>query len=1131
MHFTKVKMFVSAYVGIIYILMLCPFSTPSRSPVMSRPVIQPVSAGATAPEALSLLHQRLLVAEEQAESLIRDMGSLGVSREQLLEPVERDPIQRPISPVKMHRALREPGGEGLLWRQCDGLVSRVCRMESLLQTLKLTTFRLETERDLDPSHSAHLKEQLSALQQESDEEQRVSRREVMRLRDLLREACLDRDESRGEVQRLGEALEVATTSKMDVALAAEELKMVKVQMSEKLLQLKEQMSQESARSFENEKSHNALLQRVEEMERVVEMERRQAQTVQADCHALRSDGQATRQRLQEEKDRGHRLQEQCEQLKGQAEVKDSLVLELTGELKSARLALQKQQQENSRLLRDGGDLRTAADKVQAFNNQLESQCSELSSALRSLTVDKSKLQTEYQASIKAERSRVTTQLQEQDLLLDAARRNIQAELQGALSAKVKLQMELETLKVDHTQLLQRSKVAQETVATQRELLERTIERLRGNLNSAVKEGEVMRTDWDCAKTEMCIVVTKLEVERSAMETQLANVKLEAGSLNSTLQKQEEENRRLMGKLAVMEHQQNAQQQVEQMLKELTDSKNNLAYEKGKLQTRVDQLQEELQALRDTHVESVQQCKLSSVLENKYTQVSSEISTLKTTCHKLEAQLRQAQAEVQVKEGEAMSLVAARDEALRDSQALRGQLDKLQEQHRDKLCELEGWLGVSRQGGGSVAQTLENVLVSHSRLQHNTETVQKELGRREQELASLRRDRLQGQREIQKLHAEVEKLQDIMATSNSKKNKMLEPLRKALDVARLDNKKLAQSLEQAVLANSTLQANLDRARDQHQSTITQREVELAEARAEIGRWSEHLESMKLQMRKERDSVKRLSQREISELRKAFEDLSARSGDLSRANRELREKTSELEKVVSNQKARLRDQKTQLKQHLDNRATLGNSQKIKDMEGELKSLKTLKDQYQKKNYEQSELIQQFRSETLSLQRELRRLSSSQEAELEAERELRHVMQDKLEESIKKLQEAKDQAEQKMKEVSLESQQISENLEEAHSWFRSKFDSLKSDGEPNRSMGDEEPQENGDYTLGSSKGGAHSSSCKRNRKTRCDSRPPEPPEWERWRSTMQRWETKRELARIANGYKPGGTHALTHSHGHTQ
>lgn len=73
------------------------------------------------------------------------------------------------------------------------------------------------------------------------------------------------------------------------------------------------------------------------------------------------------------------------------------------------------------------------------------------------------------------------------------------------------------------------------------------------------------------------------------------------------------------------------------------------------------------------------------------QVSSEISTLKTTCHKLEAQLRQAQAAVQVKEGEVVSAVSARDKALRDSQTLRGQLDKLQEQHRDKVRGLVKWL--------------------------------------------------------------------------------------------------------------------------------------------------------------------------------------------------------------------------------------------------------------------------------------------------------------------------------------------------------------------------------------------------------------------------------------------------------
>ncbi len=120
---------------------------------MSRSAIPPRSVGATAPEALSLLHQRLLLAEEEAEALIRDMGSLGVSRDQILGSAERsDATYHPVSPLKMRRVL---GDEGMLWQQCDSLVSRVCRMESLLQTLKLTIFRLETERELDPSHTGN----------------------------------------------------------------------------------------------------------------------------------------------------------------------------------------------------------------------------------------------------------------------------------------------------------------------------------------------------------------------------------------------------------------------------------------------------------------------------------------------------------------------------------------------------------------------------------------------------------------------------------------------------------------------------------------------------------------------------------------------------------------------------------------------------------------------------------------------------------------------------------------------------------------------------------------------------------------------------------------------------------------
>ncbi|KAM4628410.1 coiled-coil domain-containing protein 150 [Polymixia lowei] len=916
------------------------------------PAVPPLSVGATAPEAsLSLLHQRLLVAEEQTEALIRDMGSLGVSREQLLEPVEnRDPIQCPLSPVKMRQVLGgEAGGEGMLWRQCDSLVSRVCRIESLLQTLKLTTFRLETERELDPSHTAHLKEQLVALQQESEEEQRTARREVMKLRDQFHQACREREEARREVQKLGETLEVVTSTKM-----------------------KEQMSQESAHSFEAMKSHSKLLQRVEEMERVVEMERRQAQLVQADCQAQHSEVLTSRQRLQEEEDKASRLQKYCQQLKQHTEVKDSLVSELKTELK-------KQQKENSKLLNEGGELRAAADKLQMLNNQLEGQCSQLSSALRSLTMENAKQQSEHQASLKAERSCVVKQLQEQDLLLEAARCNIHAELQAALSDKVNLQMELEKLKANHAQLLHSSTIAQETAVTQKELLERTIKSLRGELNTVKKEEEEVRKDQEGSKNELCMVVTKLEGERSALESQLSEAKREAGSLSSALQRQEEENRRLMRKIATMEQQ----------------------------QTSVDELQGELKCLKEV--------KAASLVQHK----------------------------------------------------------------TNKLCKPEAWRGVSSPGGSVIGQTLENVLASHTRLQLNTQALQQELGGRGQELAMLKKDRLQAQRELQRHQAEVEKLQELLTSTHSKNHKALESLRKALHTTKVDSNRLARSLEQAVLTNSSLQ-----------STITLRDEELREAWTKIGNLSKELHSLQHQRSKD-ESSRRAVHREISELRKSLEDSSIRSGDLSRANRELRQHVSELEKLVSNQRARIREQKSKLRQHLENRATLGNSQKVKDMEMELKHLEALKNKYQRKNNEQSQLIGQFWSESESLQRDLQRLSSSHEGALGAERELRYNLQDKC--------------------------QITADLEEAHNWFKSKSDSQRG-----RCQSPEDPLDNRACSPGNIKDGAPTSSSHYTMALSNGQ-----PERERWASTIQRWETKRELARIAGGYGPGQTQLLTQSH----
>ncbi|KAJ8368100.1 hypothetical protein SKAU_G00081280 [Synaphobranchus kaupii] len=1020
---------------------------------MSRAAIQPLHIGATAPETLSVLQQHLLVAEEQTEALIQDMGSLGVPREQLLDSTAsvQDGGQRPVSPVRVWPAMGGYGGEVSLWRNCEALVSRMCRLESVLHSLKLTTFRLETERQLNPSNSACVTEQLSALQKESEEEQRVARKELLQVQDQLWQACQEREEALEEAQNLREELEVATASKMDVALAAEELKVIKVQMTEKLLELKVQLSQEADRRLEAQRTHDALLQRVKEMEGAVELEREQVQFLQTDCHTLQSERRDVRQVLKEEAERASHLEKQCQQLREKADVQDSMISQRTDELKSACLALQRLQQENSRLQKDEHNLKTAAEKIQGLNVQLESQCSELNAALRSLTVENARLLSEQQAELKAERERVLRQLEEQDLLLDAARRNIQAELQGALKDRLRLQQDLDTVRRDHEQLQQSSRVAQETAATQKQLLESALDRLRAELHGAGKQGEAVKRARDCMLTEMQNMVSKQEKEKSSLQTQLTKAKLQVDLSGQAERKQQE--------------------------------------------------------------------KKNSMLEKKYAKASAELSSWKSKCQNLEQNLTQVDSSLEKKKEELALVKEARDEALLDYRALRDQMESLQYHHRSKLCQLEGELGARRQDGSWVSQTLQGMLASHARLKSSTDGLQAELGGREEEVCALQNERVHIQQDVQRLQSQVEKLRhDLIATDAE-----MEPLRKALETVSLDNKQLAQALEQALLANNQLVGRLSRAQDQyesiqsqHQQLLSQREAELKDTREEVKWLTDHLDSVKDQLKKERNCQKRESHREVTELKKGLDEASSRSGDLSRANRELREKVGELEKVVSNQKGRIKDQSTQMKQYAESRAAVGSSLRMKEMEEALKALETLKDEYQRRNNEQSQLIQQFQSE-------LQRLTSTQEGELVTEREHRQVLQDKcerLEENMRQLRQSRNEAEDRLREASVESQQITENLIEAHGWFRSNFNSLKKELEKTKPKKERGTENFG--SLGSVKEGTLGTSTE----NEDQSRPTiVEPKRHHWTTSMQRWETKRELAHISARYAlKGRTHGQT-------
>ncbi|XP_073162363.1 coiled-coil domain-containing protein 150 isoform X7 [Lepidochelys kempii] len=974
---------------------------------MARPPIAPMSVRATAPEAFAVLRQRMSVVEEQTSALARDLEMLGVNGQSLdlfhSKPLETPGSPQPVSPVRARVAFA--GESDVLWKNCESLVNRMCRLESVVQTLKLNLFRLQTEKELNPMHAAHLEQRMNAMQEEHLQELKVVQLEAMKLRQQLSEAKEDVEKAQEEVQRLSAALEIATATKTDVAIAAEELRTTKHIMNHRLQELREQLFQEASLRESLEESQATMLQRVQDMEITVEAEQEQ----------------------------------------------------------NAQLSFSKEHEENVQLRSEITALRETAEKVQAINDQLNQQCSELSATLRRVSMENAKLFSDHQAMLKAEQERMTQKLLEQDLLLDAARANIIGELQSMRNEKAQLQQELEALHTEHSGCRQKACLAEQMTTTQKVLLESTIARLRGELETALKERGSLLLEKESLQQEMKKAASDITQERNKLEVELTGNKVlpKMGAMRSTLQNLEKENKRLMDRLAALEHQQYAQQQVEQVLAELTDSKNKLAYDKGKLQTKVQQLGEELQSLADARSENSHLRKLNTALETKYTQVNIELGSVKINMQRMEAQLKQAQTTLEHKEEEFSMAIKSRDEALRESQKIKGHMEAMEEREKQKVANLQRQLQEAKEDNDKVTSVLENVLASHSRMQAALEKVQTELGRKDSEITGLRKDRTQSQQKIQKLEAELEQYQAKMVVIETQHNSQVDPLCKALEVARADNKKLALSLEQALQANSTLQSKLihtqeemNRKEIEHQQLMACREQLIEEATMEEKLYTERLESLKKQFQTEREATRKAGHRESAELKKALEEASSKSAEVSRANRELRQKIMELEKSLVSYRGKLKSQSAQIRHYLASKTNnIQNTERIKEIESELRQMELIKEQYQKKNYEQSQSIQKFVTELTSLQSEMQTLAKNQhevatrnrqlEAQLEMEQKMRRQLENqcqKLDDTVKHLKKCKEETEQKLKEASVESEQITANLEEAHHWFKSKFDSLQ-------------------------------------------------------------------------------------------
>ncbi|XP_066459286.1 coiled-coil domain-containing protein 150 [Eleutherodactylus coqui] len=915
---------------------------------MERPVIPPLTILPTAPETLSVLEQRMRVAEEQADALISDLQALDVTghrftKFQVLKSVDHI---RPISPVRARPAFTGDGDT--LWKNCEDLVTRMCHMESMLHTLKLNIFRLHTDRELSTKRSGELEHCLLQMQEEHAQDVKEAQLEVMRLRQRLNCAVEEQKRERQDRERLSAALEIATTTKTDVAIAAEELKATKACMSQRLAKLQDKLAQEAAVRAMLEEEHAVLLLTVQDMRNTVEEERTQVQELQHFCQQINRDGKGMKDKLENAESRCQEAEKDKQQIRSEMEAKDSHISQLQEEIKIMKQKCEEKQAELLQVRADSLALREAAEKVQCLNQHLENQCSELTETVQKLTNHNMQLVTQHQHEAKVAQDSVAKRLQEQEALLRVVQTKLGEEVQKTLSERTQLERELESLRAKLTVSKEKAAHTQQKSTVQIEMQEITIGCLRADLDSALQNKAA------------------LENEKALLQEELAK------------------------------------RQVE-VLSKLTDSKNKLAYEKGKLQSTVEQLQSDLQSFGSVHSENSKLRKLNATLQSRYTQVNSEFDSIKIQLQRLEAKLQQTEQALLCKEEEFALVVQARDQAIQEEKRLRQQFDTLEEMQVQTKTVLQQELSDICEEKTRMSQRLENVLFSHTKLQEHLEILQTELGRKDNDLLCLHKERHRSRKHIEKLKAELLECNTRLNATDCQQRGKIESLQKFIDIAQEDNRKLAHALDLALQRNSVLQNHVHELEKELQKELQEKTKSEEDCRVKEKLCEEKLVSLKKQNQVESKEAKKAARKEITELKKALDSVTEKSTELSQTNRDLRSRGSALEKETSHQKDLIRSLKTQLQSYIESKGFRKQNERIQDLEAKLAHMKNMKDFSEKSNNEQCKRIQEFMNEIDDLRKEINAVMSQDVKESTLRRLLEEEVasRQKLEQKCKELE----------------------------------------------------------------------------------------------------------------------------------
>lgn len=1028
---------------------------------MSRKVISPTmrsSSNSSPQHTFEVMQRRLQMAEEETKKLVDQLADYGFSRDRP-ENDENGKSGR-INPVQPFKATGSISPETeILQRNYEQMVSRVCRAESTIQSLKLAMCSLEAEKNLAMIDK---EPDMAPLPKDTYENEiKKLRKDLHRYKKELETCEKEKKESQTVVKRLASELDTSTQINEQNRLKMEELKLNKQKSIKKINELTDELNREKDLRSSLEESHLSLLQRVSDMEKIVESGRGDVQTLAQDCQTLRREAVSAREELEKVQQAKGQLEVLVTQLQEDTVNSDSQLATLTVERKTLNADVTKFRNENKELRQQFEVLRKSYEDLKGAHEKILMEHHRTSDTLKTMTADNKVLVSQHQGALQRERDQWNNRMAEQERELERYRHEIAQEVAREKEKQHHMENERYTLKEEinklHRQLLdERGKTDR-----LKQEFDREVFTLQAKIEELTRERENLTKENDVVRNEVNQAVSDFSNERDKVVGKLKDAEGEIHGLEESKKLLEEENEKLLERICALEEKQVSQGQIEEAMKGMMESKNRLAFEKGSLQSRVEHLQQELKSFGSIKAEAEQLRKINTNLQNQQSKNLVELQSYKSTIKKLESQIREGQSAHSRKDSDLRSVIQSRENALREVEKLVQHAESLERKYNDKVDSLQRSLSDARENSGRLSSTIESLMKSHAELQEAMERLQTEMGQKDSEVNILRRDKISSQELIKQLQYENDALQSKIISIEQTELQELRPLREALSDAQVDREGMSVQLERLLSANKELQDNIEvlqtelgRKQVEFEKLLEGRNHQIRESREQkAAEVEERVEEILRRGQKDLQETRVKHKKEMSKLKKDLEDANSYKSKLKESNKNLEDKVKELEEQLSKNKSKVKSQKVQLEQ-------LRKSHKAKDMEEEsaksktelfkkeLNNLERVKNEYMRKNSEQAKTIGEFVSKFADLQTELDTLIQAQrekDEELEQEKSRRKELEQrykKLQAREKDLETSRKDTERKLAEANFETKQVSENLREAQEWFKSKFGSLQAE-----------------------------------------------------------------------------------------